>query len=323
MQPRDLAPSVFSTVGLPAARRVELWELHNASALIGLDVHANAPLQATEVNVRLSRVQVARVAGSAHAVERSEDVIGRTPREAIAVYFALRGDTWFSQQGGTYALHPGDVLICETDRPFARGFAAGLEELVITAPRTALTAQPSAQPFRSPAFAAFGPGCEGDQYAGALAKLAARATRPVRPVRPDERTVLELVTVLALGPQAARSAAYRAAARSFIEDRLTDPGLGADQVAAAIGISERHLSRLLAADGTSVPKYILSRRLELAHAMLAGPTGAGASGHGDATVADIAAGCGFLSATYFSHVFRARFGRRAGEVLREARTACA
>ena len=36
MQPEDLAPKAFSTVGLPAARRVELWETHNATALIGL-----------------------------------------------------------------------------------------------------------------------------------------------------------------------------------------------------------------------------------------------------------------------------------------------
>ena len=47
MQPPDLAPKAFSTVGLPAARRVELWETHNATALIGLDVQASEPLVAT------------------------------------------------------------------------------------------------------------------------------------------------------------------------------------------------------------------------------------------------------------------------------------
>ena len=118
--------------------------------------------------------------------------------------------------------------------------------------------------------------------------------------------------MLALGPQAARTSAYRAAARTFIEERLTDPGLGADQVAAAIGISERHLSRLFAADGTSVPRYILSRRLGLARAMLA------ASQAPTTSVAEIAARCGFVSTTYFSHVFRRQFGRRAGEILRES-----
>ncbi len=40
------------------------------------------------------------------------------------------------------------------------------------------------------------------------------------------------------------------------------------QVAAAIGISERQLSRVFAADGISVPRHILERRLQLARALL-------------------------------------------------------
>lgn len=66
--------SVFSTVGLPAARRVERWESHNAAALIGLDVRVDGSLEATEVNVQLPVVRLARVRGSAHAVERTQAV---------------------------------------------------------------------------------------------------------------------------------------------------------------------------------------------------------------------------------------------------------
>lgn len=58
----DMAPGVFATVGLPVARRVELWETHNATALIGLDVQASQPLIATEFNVHLPRVDLARSA---------------------------------------------------------------------------------------------------------------------------------------------------------------------------------------------------------------------------------------------------------------------
>jgi len=228
-------------------------------------------------------------------VERSAKVIGRVPSDAIAVYLALKGESWFTQRGATRTLRPGDALICETDEPFARGFPRGLEELVVKVDQEAI------EPVKNPTIT---PG----PYTRALARLVARATRTESPVRPDERTVLELVTVLATGPRAAQPAAYRAAARSFIEEHLTDPSLGADRVAAAVGISGRHLSRLFAADETSVPRYILSRRLELAHSMLLGARAD--------TVADVAARCGFVSATYFSHAFRERFGQRAGEILR-------
>ena len=297
---------MFSTVGVPDARRVELWERHNSAELVRLDVRARSPLQASEVTVRLPRVTLARVRASSHAIERSAEAISADPYDAIAVYMMVRGESSFVQQGGSHTLRPGDAVICETDRPFARDFTHGLDELVVKVPCEALDIRSL-----SPVVVSFGAD-EGNQYADALAKLAARTTRAGQPVPADERTVLDLVAVLALGPQAARPAAYRAAARAFIEERLTDPGLGADQVAAAIGISERHLSRVFAADGTSVPRYVLSRRLELARAMLA-------ASQGPESVAEVAARCGFVSTTYFSHVFRGRFGRRAGEILRESR----
>jgi AraC-like DNA-binding protein len=309
---------VFSTAGLPAARRIELWEGHNAAALIGLNCHSAIPLEATEVNVPLGQVQLARVTGSPHVVERSAAFIGRDPADAVAVYLALRGEAWFRDEDGTRPLRPGQLLICDADRPFARGFAHGLEELAIKVPRVALTLP------RSPVVVSFGPGQ--DPYARALARMADRATRTEHQVAADEAAVLDLVAVLAsghgtgrgtgraIGPGAGRTGALRAAAYGFIEDHLADPALGATRIAAAIGISERHLSRVLAAGGTTVPRHVLSRRLELAYALLAG-AGAGLAGKGP-SVAEVAARCGFTSAAYFSHAFRERFGLRAGEVRR-------
>jgi AraC-like DNA-binding protein len=311
MRPGDLAPTVFSTLGLPDARRVELWEAHNATALIGLDVHARDPLEAAELNVRLPRLQLARVAASAHVVERTADVIDRSPADAIAVYLTLRGDAWFAGRGGTRSLRPGNILICETDQPFARGFARGLEELVIKVPRTAWAARTDAAFPDGPAVGVFG---GHDPYGQALARVVGRAARKQRTVPAEENLVLDLAAVLAAGRNAARAPARRAAARSFIEEHLTDASLGAGQVAAAIGISERQLSRVFAADGTSVPRHILLRRLNLAHAMLADPAGPGRT----RTIAEVAARCGFTSVTYFSHAFRAHFGQRASDVRRDS-----
>ena len=122
MQPADLASKAFSTVGLPAARRVELWETHNATVLIGLDVQASEPLVATELNVRLPRVDLARVGGSAHWVLRTRKVIERSPASAIAVYLTLRGDAWFECAVQDVRTAPGNILVSEADQPFARGF---------------------------------------------------------------------------------------------------------------------------------------------------------------------------------------------------------
>jgi AraC-like DNA-binding protein len=312
MRPADLAPTVFSTAGLPAARRVELWETHNATALIGLDVDATEPLEATELNVQLPQVQLARVAGTPHAVRRTAAVIERSPADAIAVYLTLRGDASFSYPDGTRVLRPGNILVWETDRPFGREFARGLEELVVKVPRAALAGRCEVPRLREPVIATLGAGGGNGQHARALARMTGRATRASRPLPASAGTVLDLVAVLAAGRAAAPATAHRAAARCYVEEHLTDPKLGADQVARAIGISERQLSRVFAAAGTSVPRHILSRRLRLAYSLLSGGSG------GDRTVADIAAQCGFTSVTYFSHAFRAHFGQRASDIRREA-----
>lgn len=307
MQPADLAPKAFSTIGLPAARRVELWETHNATALIGLDVQASEPLVATEVNVRLPRVDLARVGGSAHVVRRTRKVIEHSPANAIAVYLTLRGDAWFECADRTYALHPGNILVSEADQPFARGFTRGLAELVIKVDRAALRGLPL---LSRPVIASFRGGDTNGQYARTLASIASRATRADRFLPPDEGTVLDLVRALTAGHAAAAATTHRAAARSYIEEHLTDPRLGAEQVAAAIGISERQLSRVFAADGSSVPRHILLRRLDLAYSMLSSATAT----ESRQTVAGIASNCGFTSVTYFSHTFRQHFGHRASDI---------
>jgi AraC-like DNA-binding protein len=309
------APRMFSTAGLPDVRRIELWEGHNAAALIGLSCHPAGPdsLEATELNVQLDQVHLARVTGTAHAVARTAGIIRRSPADAIAVYVTVRGDAWFEDSGGTRSLRPGHVLMCDADRPFARGFARGLEELAIKVPRPVFAAATGLAALPSPMIADFSGGH--DPYARALARLVDRAARLRRAVPADERAILELVTVLAVGRDTDTSVAYRAAARSFIEAHLSDPDLTASRVAAAIGISSRHLSRVFAADGTSVPRHVLARRLQLACAILASPEGPAA------TVAEVAAQCGFTSVTYFSHAFHAHFGQRAIEVRRHARLA--
>jgi AraC-like DNA-binding protein len=355
--PAELTPRIFSTSGLPAARRVELWESHNAAALIGLAVRAPGSLDAAELNVQLPAARLARVTGSAHSVERTRDLILRCPADSVVVFLTLRGEARFVADGAALERRPGDALAWPTDRPFTRTFARGLEELVVTIPWAELAARSQRPRLASPVITSFGaPAATGsagsagsarsarsarsagswrpDPYARALARIAGRATRAERPLRPDERTVLDLVAAIAAGPRAAPAAAHRAAARSYIEEHLTDPSLGAAEIAAAAGISERQLSRLFAADGSSVPRHILIRRLHLAHSILSAspaPDRGSASGESGAsgesavrprgavpTVAEVATRCGFTSATYFSHAFRQHFGHRASDLRPEA-----
>lgn len=307
MAPR---PVSFSTAELPDAQRIGLWEDHNAHALIGLRCHmlGEVTLDATELNLQLEQLHLARVRGNAHVVERSPELIRGYPADAIAVYLTLVGEAFFYHDDGVRTLRPGQVLICDADRPFMRGFSRGLEELAIKVPRPLFRELTGLGSLDTPLVRDF---ARGDVAARTLARLVDRALRPDRGEPVDERTALGLLASVTGSRSADPGTVYLANARAFIEDHLTDVNLSAARVAAGIGISERQLSRVFAVTGTSVPQFVLARRLDRARALLASTP--------EIPVGEVAARCGFGSAGRFSQAFRARFGIRATDLRRQAR----
>jgi AraC-like DNA-binding protein len=306
-------PVAFSTVGLPDQQRIELWEGHNADALIGLRCRTltAAVLEATEINVQLERLHLARVRGSSHVVERDHDLIRRRPTDAIALFFGLAGEAFFYHDDGVRSLQPGQMLMCDADRPFMRGFSQGLEELVLKVPRDVFADMTGLDGIAEPVVVDFAGGT--NPFAEALARRVGATARAESSQPADEQVLLELVG--ALTDEARRPdlpSAHRAAARAYIERHVCDHGLSAAEVAAAVGISTRHLSRVFAEDGSSLPQYVLARRLETARALLQKPAAT------SMTIAEVAHHCGFTSAAHFSNAFTSRFGQRATEVRRRA-----
>jgi AraC-like DNA-binding protein len=300
----------FSTAGLPTAQRIALWEEHNAHALIGLrcSMLGESALDATELNLQLSQMHLARVRGNAHVVERPAALIRRHPSDSIAVYLTLVGEAVFYHSDGVLTLHPGRALICDADRPFLRGFSGGLEELAIKIPRAVfrdLTGRPC---LPAPLVRDF---TGGDVATRTLARLADRALRPAAPTALDENTALDLLATVLGGHPRAAVPAHLATAHAYIDEHLTDPALSAGRVAAAIGISERHLSRAFASAGPSFPQFVLGRRLDRAHAML--------SRSPRIPISEVALRCGFGTPSRFSQAFLSRFGLRPTDVRRSAR----
>jgi len=303
-------PETFEVSAQPQVRAVEVWERHNATALVGLtcQVAPDVPFRAQEVNLQLDRLHLARVQVTPHSVVRDEAMVRDRPGDSIVVYAALRGEALWEHGGARRVVRPGQLLVCDVDRPFIRGFGHGVDELAVKVRRDAFAELTGMTTVDAPIFLD-GAGAQANPYARALVRLVGRAVgRSALPA--DERTILELVSVLAMGGKIGLPVAHRAAAQAYIDDYLTDPTLCAADVAAGAGISERHLSRLFAETGTSVPQHILARRLDLAHSVLRHPD----SRH--LLVVDVAARCGFTSTAYFSETFKRRFKSTAGDVRR-------
>lgn len=112
-------------------------------------------------------------------------------------------------------------------------------------------------------------------------------------VRPDGITVRTSTDVFAVNDPSLRPAV------DFIDSNLSHP-LGARDVAEALGISRIRLDRMFAEKaGRSVGAEISRRRIAAAKRMLASP---------GATVADVAAACGFCHASFFIKSFRRATG---------------
>jgi AraC-like DNA-binding protein len=304
-------PVRFSTAGLPDGQRIAKWEEHNADALIGLRCRSldERTLEATEINLQLPTLHLARVIGPSHMVERTAEIIRRVPSDAIACYFMLVGDSFFYHDDGVRTLRPGQMVICDADRPFVRGFSHGLEELVVKVPRARFRAATGVDSLLEPRTLDF---ASGDVRARTAARLVGRATRAeVAGLSVDDEALLALLASIVSGRPGEVGSAHLAAAKTYVEDHLTDAGLTAVRIAYGVGLSERHLSRVFAASGTTVPQYVLTRRLARAHTMLS-------RGGNLTSVAEVAAACGFGSAARFSHVFRERYDVRASDVLRGA-----
>ncbi|WP_195907863.1 AraC family transcriptional regulator [Microbacterium gorillae] len=301
----------FSTEGLERLARIELWEQHNADALVALAARSigDVPLVATERNLRVEEMTFAWVGANPHIVERTRDHIAATGTDGVALYFSLAGEAFFYHPDGVHLQRPGTMLACDVNQPFLRGFAHGLQEYVLTVPRHVfedVTEQPLP---RVPVLSSFADIPGGDVHAAALARLIRTSLTGSDPtaVAATEAATLDLLRALFTTDGANSSGAKRRAAIAWIRRNLRDPGLSVSRVAAGVGMSERSLSRVFSeSGGAGVARTILEMRLTLAHRMLSAP--------GAPSVQDVALYCGFATAAHFSRVFREHFDTTPAEV---------
>ncbi|GGF20634.1 helix-turn-helix domain-containing protein [Williamsia phyllosphaerae] len=299
--------TAFSTADLPVGDRVAEWERHNAAQLIGLRCTTldGARLDATEITRTMPSVQLGRVEGSAHVVERTSSAVSANPADAVVIYLVLAGSGFFHHTGGAFLVDPGHLVVADADKPFMRGFSSGLTELVVKVPRTVARDLTGRDDVGGPTVLEFGTGPSADLRGGALARAVTRSL--VDDGAPSESEILDLVRSVLDGNRRADTAVW-AEIEVVVARSAHDPLLSASDIAAAVGVSTRQVSRLFAAHDTSVSAYVLRRRLDRAHRLLSQVDGRRPA------ITDVAAECGFSSPAYFSRTFRTAFGVTPTEV---------
>ncbi|MCC3289915.1 MULTISPECIES: AraC family transcriptional regulator [unclassified Arthrobacter] len=296
--------SRFSTAQAPLRQRLDLWEEYNEQALFGLrcSTLSERSLLATQTNLALPRIRLTHINGNDHVIERAPENIRRNPVDAVMLCLLLEGKAFFYHDAGCETLAAGEAVVYDANRPFMYGFSTDMRQVIVEVPRTVLREQSAREEYFRPRVLRIA-GSPAATHANTTANAVLGAFRdPVEDTDELERSVLEMFSIITGEPGAAPSLAYLAAARDYIGTHLGRPALSLAQIARAVGISERHLTRVFAEAGTSPARYVLETRLTRAQQLLADPA------HAATSIAAIAASVGFVSAAHFSRAFRLEYG---------------
>ncbi len=318
MPEQDHAPLphlIFDTAALPAAHQFEAL-----AATVGV-THDVAPLDAPPDAGFSAHAEIWMLNQTVVSRSRFDPLLfsrpaGRARRDGVDHYtllFTERGRWDARASGPDQQVADGEICLLDLARPLESRTEA-LSSLCLLIPRPRLDALLPAGNWHGvmPRGAA---GTLLGEYLRALSpRLAGMSMAEAREV---EQATLHLIAAAlapsALGPARDApgvAAGLLATARARIEERLADPTLTPDRLAAELGLSRASLYRLFAPMG-GVAAFIQGRRLARVRARLADPRPV-------RRLAEVAFGCGFASEAHFSRAFRARFGQTPREARAEA-----
>ncbi|EVT84360.1 AraC family transcriptional regulator [Pseudomonas aeruginosa VRFPA09] len=246
-----------STQDIPLEQRLAFWEDYNASILVGLKCssYSQAGFAATQDNLCLERLRLARIGGNEHVVERDRSMIRAVPKESIFVSLVQGSQSFFYQDNGCNLLQPGELVIYRTDKPYLFGFSGPMRQFIFDIPQDDF-AERCLRDFKGPLKI----GAE-SPVQRLLVRTLGERTRDFldSPHGEDaERYQEEAYDLLAsiisdhAGEHRASAlgASYLLAAKQYIQQHLDEPALSCERVAAATGVSSRHLARLFAQEGS-------------------------------------------------------------------------
>ncbi|RFU36603.1 helix-turn-helix domain-containing protein [Actinomadura logoneensis] len=269
--------------------------------------------RAEGASLALGAVHVARFTYSPLHSRRTPRMIRERDPRQYQLGLVLKGTAWFAQNGSEAVLHPGDMALWDTSRPYeSRSGLDGrdVEVVVLQIPKTEMPL-PSQQVDRFLARRATTDKGLAAVLSDFLLSLTANGSDTCRgSLAALGQVAVELAAAsLAqqLGTQRTPSPEVRAHAllrqiNGFIDRHLREPALTPRLIADRHHISLRTLYTLFENEPEGVAESIRRRRLERCRADLASPE------LRDRPVRAIAADWGFTNAAAFSRLFRVAYG---------------
>ncbi|GAA3499869.1 helix-turn-helix domain-containing protein [Streptomyces prasinosporus] len=304
---------------LPRSERLATWQRRLSHALAPVDVHTpHAPdFRASLRLVDLGAVRVATT--TSPPLEARQRTITERPDGSghYAMVLNRTGDVVVADEYRTVALAPGELTFCDPSRPFTVRMAApkpSPQDRVATV--TALIPQRLLPMRRGHVEQHLLTGLGADQpMVSVLSRHLHDVVRYASHWRPTDlarlaTATVDLVAALLFPASAPDGSSATEPVRqqlqnrihSYIQRNLGSPGLSPSEVAAAHGISLRHLHQLFREQELTIAAWIRQCRLERCCRDLADADQLATPVH------TIATRWGFPDAAHFSKVFRRAYG---------------
>jgi AraC-like DNA-binding protein len=294
-----------------AGDRLACWREAVSRNLVPLEVlpRESADFSASLHAVRVGQVQMSVISAAPHTIARTRRHIASDAPDYLQLTLQLTGQGVLTQRERQARVRPGELVVYDTRRPFTYDLDDAHSGLVLMFPRTML---PLAEPDLVRVTATAVPCRDGlGQVVLPLLHGLARQLEHLEshgtPRLADN--VIDLVgTLLAehadmdRPSEEAGPALLTERVLAYMEQRLADPGLSPEGIAAAHRISRRYLYKLLAARGRTVSGWIREQRLARCRRDLTDP----ALDH--LPVGAIGGRWGFADPAHFSHAFKAAYG---------------
>ncbi|WP_025159146.1 helix-turn-helix domain-containing protein [Leifsonia aquatica] len=264
-------------------------------------------------------VHVSEVSAAEHVVERTPELIARGDRQYFKLSLQLAGTGLLIQDDREAVLHPGDLAVYDTQRPYTLVFDDDFRTMVVMFPKR-LIDLPADVVAQLTAVRMSGTSGVGGIIVPFLAQLVGNLEQLSGATGARlAHSALDLVTTMFAneldvnaGPGTPHQVLLQRI-RAYIDRNLASTDLGPAQIAAAHFISTRHLHGIFREQGTTVSAWIRTRRLERCRRDLLSPL------YADRPVAAIAARWGFVDAAHFSRVFKAAYAESPSELRAAAR----
>ncbi|PWJ06900.1 AraC family transcriptional regulator [Streptomyces sp. NWU49] len=305
----------FRTEVVPPAERWDLWQDVATRTHVPnlLRSERSDDFRATMRVLPLGELQIAELDLPQLDTVRTPRTIRRFDPEVYQVNCQLAGDGGMAQDGNESVFGAGHLVVADSSLPYDVRINRTSERtttVVVSVPRARLPLPPRAVRRLLAVPVPVDRGMGGTLYRW-LADVARRAEEFTEADAPTLASVTTDLLACVLGgcldsedalPPESRRRALHTRIRDFIDQNLGDPSLSPATVAAAHGISVRHLHQLFAAEGEAPAAWVRHRRLERCRRDLADPRLRGRS------VRSIAARWGFTDPATFSRVFRRAYG---------------